>query len=240
MSRSSHSLVYSFVLSLTVSGAFAALHAAAPRVLDSGQMPADARLGQLKDLNGNFPWAPAASRAAWEQRAERVRRQALVSQGLWPMPTKTPLNAVIHGKLDLGDYTVEKVYFESMPGFFVTGNLYRPKNKTGKLPGVLSPHGHWPDGRFLDNGASIKNELVAGAERFAEGGRSHLQARQVQLARMGCVAFLYDMVGYADSQQIPFRVAHHEDAPPPRRMEMETLENWGFFSAQAESNLENV
>ena len=52
----------------------------------------------------------------------------LVSQGLWPLPERTPLNAVIHGLIDKGDYTVEKVYFESVPGFFVTGNLYRPKN----------------------------------------------------------------------------------------------------------------
>jgi len=54
---------------------------------------------------------------------------------------ETPLNAVIHGKIDLPEYTVEKVYFESSPGFFVTGNLYRPKNVKGKVPGVLSRTG---------------------------------------------------------------------------------------------------
>jgi dienelactone hydrolase len=223
-----------------VLGAATALGAAAPRVLESGQLPADSRLGPLKDLNGVFPWSPSPSKEVWEKRAEFLRRQVLVSQGLWPMPTKTPLNAVVYGKLDRGDYTLEKVHFESFPGFFVTGNLYRPKGKTGKLPGVLSPHGHWADGRFHDNERGIKQELVSGAERFAEGGRSHLQARQVQLARMGCVAFIYDMVGYADSRQIPFQVAHHEDAPPPRRPEMEGLNGWGFFSAQAESHALNV
>ncbi|MSU24503.1 MAG: acetylxylan esterase [Opitutus sp.] len=229
-----------FAAGVAVLGAATALCAAAPRVLEPGQLPADSRLGPLKDLNGSFPWTPSSSKAAWEKRAEALRRQVLVSQGLWPMPTKTPMNAVIHGKIDRGDYTVEKVYFESFPGFFVTGNLYRPKGKTGKLPGVLSPHGHWADGRFHDNERGIKQELVSGAERFAESGRSHLQARQVQLARMGCVAFHYDMVGYADSQQIPFKVAHHEDAPPPRRPEMEGLAAWGFFSAQAESHALNV
>src|SRR5690242_8419026 len=71
--------------------------------------PRDVRLEPLKDLDGYFPFTPPASKADWEVRAERVRRQILVSQGLWPMPTKTPLNAVIHGKIDRPDYTIEKV-----------------------------------------------------------------------------------------------------------------------------------
>src|SRR5258705_10045310 len=135
-------------LSMAVSSAIAA---AAPRVLLEGKLPNDARLEPLKDLDGYFPFTPPASKAEWEKRAERVRRQILISQGLWPMPTKTRLNAVIHGKVDRGDYTVEKVYFESAPGFFVTGNLYRPKPVVGKAPGVLFAHGHWADARLLES-----------------------------------------------------------------------------------------
>ena len=100
----------------------------------------DARLGPLKDLNGTFPFPAPKSVQEWEPRRDFVQRQLVISQGLWPMPTKTPLNAVIHGKIDQGDYTVEKVYFESAPGFFVTGNLYRPKNISGKIPAVVFPH----------------------------------------------------------------------------------------------------
>ena len=137
------------------------------------------------------------------KRAEKVRRQIAVAEGIWPLPEKTPLNAVIHGRIDKGDYTVEKVYFESVPGFFVTGNLYRPKNKTGKMPAVLFPHGHWNDGRFIDIGrTAVRKEIVIGSERFEEGGRSLLQALPVQCARMGCVCFHYDMIGYADSIQL--------------------------------------
>ena len=68
--------------------------AAAPRILPEGQRPADHRLEPLKDLDGYFPFTPPASKAEWEKRAERVQRQVLVSQGLWPMPTKTPLNGL--------------------------------------------------------------------------------------------------------------------------------------------------
>src|SRR5262245_48643534 len=120
-----------------------------PRVLPEGKQPGDVRLGPLKDLNGYFPFTVPASKEEWEARAAKVRRQIALSQGIWPMPEKTPLNPMIHGRIDKGDYTVEKVFFESVPGFFVTGNLYRPKNARGKVPGVLFAHGHWNDGRFI-------------------------------------------------------------------------------------------
>ncbi|MCX7431923.1 MAG: acetylxylan esterase, partial [Planctomycetia bacterium] len=81
----------------------------------------DVRLGDRKDLDGYFPFEPPATREAWLARAEDVRRRVLVSQGLWPMPTKTPLNAVIHGTIERNGYTLSKVFFESAPGFFVTG-----------------------------------------------------------------------------------------------------------------------
>lgn len=227
-------LACALLLSLNLS----ALDAATIRSLPSGQAPNDTRLQEPKDLNGYFPFTPAPTKEAWERRAEEVRRHLLVSLGLWPLPEKTPLNPVIHGRIDRGDYTVEKVYFESIPGFFVTGNLYRPKNIQGKAPAVLCPHGHWTNGRFMDAGEKeVRKEIVQGAERFMEGGRSPLQARCVQLARMGCVVFHYDMLGYADSTQIPMAIAHNF---AKQRPEMNTVENWGLFSPAAEANLQSV
>src|SRR5262245_19097955 len=111
---------------LVLAAAGASAQQGPPRVLAPGKLPDDARLQPLKDLDGYFPFTPPASRAEWDARSERVRRRMLVALGLWPMPTRTPLHAVVHGKLDRGDYTVAKVFFESLPGFFVTGNLYRP------------------------------------------------------------------------------------------------------------------
>lgn len=215
-----------------------ALRAAEIRVLPQGQLPDDKRLQPLKDLNGYFPFTPPSSSEEWTKRAERLRRHMLVTLGLWPMPTKTALNPVIHGKIDLGEYTIEKVYFESVPGFFVTGNLYRPKGKAGRGPAVLSPHGHWSEGRFTDAGEeSVRNEIAQGAERFEDGGRSPLQSRCVQLARMGCVVFHYDMIGYADSQQLSQNLAHGFSK---QRDEMNTPENWGLFSPQAEARFQSV
>src|SRR2546422_11346958 len=90
---------------------FASPSQAATRFLPEGKLPDDTRLAPLKALDGYSPFTPPASRPDWEKRAERVRRQILVSQGLWPMPTRTPLNPVIHGRVDGGEYTVEKVFF---------------------------------------------------------------------------------------------------------------------------------
>jgi dienelactone hydrolase len=209
-----------------------------PEAGSAATVPDDARLAPPKDLNGYFPFKPYTSRADWEQRADELRRQLLVATGLWPMPERTPPRAVVHGKVDRDQYTVEKVILESWPGHYVTGNLYRPKGKSGKLPAVLCPHGHWSNGRFYDAGeAALKRQIADGAEKHDPSGRYPLQARCVQLARMGCVVFHYDMLGYADSVQIPQSVAH---GFRDRRPHMEGDRDWGFFSPQSELHLQSI
>lgn len=79
-----------------------------------------------------------------------------------------------------GGNSVENVAIESMPGFFCTGNLYRPLKQDKPGPGVLCPHGHFrPMGRF----------------------REEHQMRCAHLARMGATVFAYSMVGWNDSRQ---------------------------------------
>jgi dienelactone hydrolase len=167
--------------------------------------PEDYRLGKNKDLNGYFPMVVPKTKEEWAKRRQRVREQVLVANGLWPMPEKTPLKPVIHGKIEREGYTVEKVYFASMPGHYVSGNLYRPTGKPSseKLPVVLCPHGHWNKGRLYENGdANIQKEIDRGAEKTKEGAKYPLQARCAMLAQMGFVVFFYDMVGYAESTAI--------------------------------------
>ena len=209
--------------------------AAAPVRTIETPASAASRLGALRDLDGHFPFVPSASKAEWEARAVALRRQVRVALGLWPWPTRTPLNAVAHGAVTREGYTVERAFFESVPGHFVTGSLYRPTGRSGRLPAVLSPHGHWPGGRFQDvPEAERRKQLASGAERFDNGARHLLQARAVQLARMGAVVFLYDMIGYADSVQIPIDVAH---SPRGRkRADAAGL----FFSVDAELNLNSI
>lgn len=230
----------SWLLMLTClfAGAMPHAEAAAPRALPAGMLPNDIRLQPPKDLNGYFPFTPPKTKEEWDKRAEYVRRQILVSQGLWPMPTKTPLNAVVHGKIERPDYTVEKVYFESAPGFFVTGNLYRPAKITGKVPAVLFAHGHWQNARLSEESeANLLREISTGEERFMVGGRSRFQSMCVQLARMGCVVWQWDMLSDSDSHQFSRTIVH---GFAKQRPEMNTTENWGLYSPQAESNLQSI
>ena len=207
-------LLLSFSICLVPLAAYAA--DPDPAKVFTEQCP-DSRLGKVKDLNGYFPLAVPATKEGWNDRARQVREQLLVANGLWPMPEKTPLNPVIHGKIERDGYTIEKVYFSSMPGHYVSGNLYRPTKKVdGKRPAVLNPHGHWPNGRFMEaTDAAVKKELATKdaktgqpAEGTDESARYPLQAKCVGLVRMGFVVFHYDMIGYADSTAISFNEAH--------------------------------
>jgi dienelactone hydrolase len=153
-------------------------------------------------------WTAPASKEQWAQRRPQVHTQMLAANGLWPLPEKTPLNPTIHGKIERDGYTIEKVFFASYPGHYVTGNLYRPAGaQPGKKhPGVLFAHGHWTDARLSEFGdKAAEAELKSGAEKTRESAKYIFQALSQQLARMGCVVFHYDMVGNADSRQIPHR-----------------------------------
>ena len=204
------------------------------RVVDEG-LPRDARLEKAVTLDGFHPWAPAGDLESLKQRSKRTRRQILVAAGLWPMPEKTPLEPVIHGKIDREDYTVEKVFFQSHPGFYVTGNLYRPKARQGQRPGVLSPHGHWPNGRFYDyqlHKGDAQKLIDAGGETDSSGASYPLQARCAHLARMGCVVFHYDMVGYADSTQLGHHRSGFGDLDAELRLQSSFgLQTWNSIRA---------
>jgi len=120
----------------------------------------------------------------WQARARRIREGILRGARLIPLPEKCALNSIIHSKREYRGYTVENVAFESLPGFFVTGNLYRSRDGKGPFAGVLCPHGHF-------RGPN-------GGGRF----RPDQQKRCATLARMGAVVFSYDMVGWGESNQV--------------------------------------
>ncbi|MFB9296259.1 acetylxylan esterase [Persicitalea jodogahamensis] len=76
----------------------------------------------------------------WQKRQLLVQKK--VTAALGPFPPKTPLNPVVTGRIERDDFTVEKLYFESQPGYYVTGALFIPKNRPGKLPAIVYTCGH--------------------------------------------------------------------------------------------------
>jgi dienelactone hydrolase len=171
------------------------------------------------------PWDPPATKDAWEARKPILKEQLLVSQGLWPMPEKPPLKAVIHGKIEREGYTIEKVFFVSHPGHYVTGNLYRPTGKMGKRPAVLYTHGHWTDAR-LSTAKSWDNDKKTGAEATEESSKYFHQAGCAMLARLGCIVFHYDMVGNSDSKQITHREGFKDVEAQLRLQTFMGLQTW--------------
>lgn len=152
----------------------------------SAQIPdTDSRLDISKGTRHEFPMPHYANRAEWEARKSHLRKQVLAAAGLLPMPVRGPIKGEVFGKLDRDGYSIEKVFLETLPGYYLGGNLYRPRGKSGKFPGILSPHGHWKLGRLEDSALGS------------------IPARCINLARQGYVVFAYDMVGYNDTNQTP-------------------------------------
>jgi len=145
------------------------------------------RDGVLRDV-ARFD-AERRDAGAWNRRREELRREFLKGAGLWPLPKQGPYRVLRHSLRTYAGYTVENVALETLPGFYCTGNLYRPLRTSPNAvpagagsggPAVLCPHGHFqPLGRF----------------------RAEQQIRCAHLARCGVTVFSYGMVGWQDSTQ---------------------------------------
>ena len=153
----------------------ALMAAAAWAKSDHPQQTEDEARAQLERFAQTFE-----TRDQWQARADRNREGILRGANLWPLPARCPLSPVIRGRQERKGYTVENVAFESLPGFYVTGNLYRPAKEQKAYAGILCPHGHSKKGRLAD----------------------YTQTRCATLARMGAVVFAWDMVGWNDCDQV--------------------------------------
>ncbi|RPI45891.1 MAG: hypothetical protein EHM46_01235 [Bacteroidetes bacterium] len=125
------------------------------------------------------------NRESWEARAAMIRKGIKEGMQLDRMPViHGEFSPVIHSSRAMDGYTVENIAIESFPGFYITGNLYKPVSLKEKNPAVLCPHGHAADKRFAED----------------------VLKRSAALARMGAIVFAYDMIGYGESHQVNHRM----------------------------------
>ena len=157
-------------------------------MLAIAQVPSqDSRNTNIPNVDTRFVPRAYKTLTEWEARKQELRTQILSSAGLLPMLAKSDLHPQIFGRIQNRDCIIEKVFIETLPGYFLAGNLYRPLQPAppGGYPAIISPHGHWSYGR-LEN-----TEIVS------------VPARAINLARQGYIVFSYDMVGYNDTIQTP-------------------------------------
>ncbi len=97
------------------------------------------------------------------------------------MPARTPLKARVTGVVERESYRIEKVIFESRPGFLVTWTLYLPREQRGRVPGVVASCGHSSNGKAIDTYQS-----------FVQG-----------LAKLGYAVLIIDPAGQGERLQYP-------------------------------------
>ncbi len=110
----------------------------------------------------------------WGCRAQTIRDSIISWTG--PLPERTPLNARITHTMERKGYTIEKLLFESRPGFLVSANLYLPKNRPAPLPAILNVIGHSPAGKAAEQ----------------------VQRRCISQARKGFIALAIDGIGQGE------------------------------------------
>ena len=115
--------------------------------------------------------------ASWEKRKELLRPALYKALDLYPLPAKPDSKPIITAKRIYNGYTVENIAIEILPGLYINGSLYKPLHYKGKIPVMLSPDGHWDKQRY----------------------RADCQLRCASLARMGCMAYNYDLFAWGES-----------------------------------------
>jgi hypothetical protein len=123
---------------------------------------------------------------SWEIRKKDLRECMIAALGLNPMPKKTNSKPIITNKRIMNGYTIENIAIETLPGLYVCGSLYKPLKYKGSSPIILNPDGHFADGRY----------------------RADCQYRCAMQARMGAIAFCYDLFAWGESR-LQFKEEDH-------------------------------
>ncbi|MFN7925659.1 MAG: acetylxylan esterase [Bryobacteraceae bacterium] len=130
------------------------------------------------------------------RRQQYIRERIAQSLGGWP--AKTPLNARITGVIERDEYRIEKLLFESLPGFKVTANVYVPKRGAGPFPAVLGTAGHTNEGKAADLyqrgwiGMARRGMIVLAYDPPGQGERSEYErvsmgTQQHTMAGLQCI-----------------------------------------------------
>jgi sugar phosphate isomerase/epimerase/dienelactone hydrolase len=122
----------------------------------------------------------------WEKRKEELRTCMLEALQLTHLPALPASKSITTPKRKYDGYTIENIAIEILPGVWINGSLYKPLKYKGKIPVILNPDGHWMDQRY----------------------RPDCQYRCAAFARMGAMAFSYDLFAWGESM-LQFKYEDH-------------------------------
>ncbi|HEY4324862.1 MAG TPA: DUF4974 domain-containing protein [Mucilaginibacter sp.] len=123
---------------------------------------------------------------SWEKRKDSLRIALYKALDLYPLPVKPNTKPIITPERISNGYAVQNIAIEILPGLYINGSLYKPLRIKGKIPVMLSPDGHWAQQRY----------------------RPDCQIRCATLARMGCMAYSYDLFAWGESL-LQFKSENH-------------------------------
>ena len=158
-----------------------------------------------------------SDRDSWEKRKALIKPQLFEALQLSPLPAKPNSNPIITAKRIFDGYSVENIALEILPGVWINGSLYKPLNIKGKIPVILSPDGHWEKQRY----------------------RPDCQIRCAMLARMGAMAFSYDLFAWGESM-LQFKYEDHRKSLSQTVQTLGGIRILDYFTSLKETDTNRV
>lgn len=113
----------------------------------------------------------------WEKRKSEIKACMITSFGLDKAPPMPKSKPILTPKRIYKDYSVENIALEILPGVYTTGSIYKPYPLNKKSAIILTPDGHFGDGRY----------------------RKDEQYRCAIMAKMGAIVVSYDLFAWGES-----------------------------------------
>jgi dienelactone hydrolase len=122
----------------------------------------------------------------WEKRKQLLKPCLLQALQLDKLPASPGNKPIMTPVRKYNNYTIENIAIEILPGVWINGSLYKPLQYKGRIPVILNPDGHWEKQRY----------------------RPDCQYRCAALAKMGAMAFSYDLFAWGESL-LQFKTEDH-------------------------------
>ncbi len=153
----------------------------------------------------------------WENRKALLKPCLLEALQLSTLPALPKSKPIITTKRIYDGYSVENIAIEILPGVWINGSLYKPLKYKGKIPVILNPDGHWEKQRY----------------------RPDCQYRCAAFAKMGAMAFSYDLFAWGESM-LQFKYEDHRKSLSMTIQSLGSIRILDYLLAQKDADINRV